>query len=162
MKFAVKSVLGIGLIFVVLMLNACGHLNRTRLAPEEALKERVTAYWDARVEGNSQKAYELLVPEARRALTLSTYANRTKHSEIVTYSVQDIAIDSENNEATVRVERSFRIKPGAIPVKIDQTLDQTTDDRWVLVDGEWYMYYAVFPTFDFTGPPSSRKEKPVK
>jgi hypothetical protein len=155
MKFSKNRLIGIGIIFLLFLFSACGTLNRARITPEEALRKRVTAYWDARVQGDNEKAYELLEPDAKQTIGLATYVKRTSYSIIVNYKIHDIKVDLENNDATVRVERSFRIRPGVIPIKIDKTLEQTADSRWVFVDGIWYMRYAS-PKLNFKRPPPAQ------
>ena len=134
---------GIGLVFLALIFFSCGvSLNKTTMSPEEALRSRVTAYWDARVKGSPEKAYELLDPDSRKAASLDSYIRRTSHSVILSYKILDINVDLKKKEGTVRVERSFRIRPGAIPINIPDAMDQTADELWVLVDGQWYMTYS--------------------
>jgi hypothetical protein len=137
------SMSGIGLVFLALMFASCGvFLNKTTMSPEEALRSRVTAYWDARVKDSPEKAYELLDPDARKATNLASYIRRTSHSSILSYKIHDINVDLKKNEGTVRVEHSFRIRPGAIPINIPDALNHTADDLWVLVDGQWYKSYS--------------------
>jgi len=155
MKFSKNRLIGIGIIFLFFLFSACGTLNRARITPEEALQKRVTAYWDARVQGDTEKAYELLEPNAKQTTALETYARKTRFSIILNYKIHDLKVDLENNEATVRVERSFRIRPGSIPYNIDKTLEQTANSRWVFVDGRWYMSYAS-PPLNFMSPPSDQ------
>ena len=53
----------IGIVFFALLFASCGGLyNKTTMSPEEALRSRVITYWDARVKGSPEKAYELLAP----------------------------------------------------------------------------------------------------
>ena len=155
MKFSKNRLIGIGIIFLLFLSSACGTLNSARITPEEALRKRVTGYWDARVQGDTEKAYELLEPDAKQTIGLATYGKRTSHAIIVNYKIHDIKVDLENNDATVRVERSFRIRPGVVPINVDKTLEQTADSRWVFVDGIWYMRYAS-PQLNFMRPSSDQ------
>ncbi len=140
------------IIFSFFLLSGCQTLNKAKISPEDALRNRVTAYWDARVQDQPEKAYEMIEPDAKQSLGLSTYTKRTSQSKILSYKIEDITVDSENREATVRVARSFRIKPGVIPINIDKPLQQTADSKWVCIDGQWYMKYAVLPQFNFGNP----------
>jgi len=153
MKFSKNRFISISIILLFFLFSACAAINRARMTPEEALHKRVTAYWDARVQGETEKAYELLEPKAKKTTPLATYAKRTNHSIILNYKIHELKVDRENNQATVRVERSFRIKPGIIPIPIDQTLEQASETQWVLVKGTWYMSYGS-PVFNFMTSPS--------
>ena len=153
---------GIGLVFLALIFASCGVLfNKTTMSPEEALRSRVTAYWDARVNASPEKAYELLDPDSRKTTSLASYSRRTSHSIILSYKIHDITVDLKKNEGTVRVERSFRIRPGAIPINIPDALDQTADEPWVLVDGQWYMTYSP-PGVNFMNLPARQPENRKK
>ena len=148
----------IGIVFLALLFASCGGLlNKTTMSPEEALRSRVIAYWDARVNDSPEKAYELLDPDARKATNLATYIRRTSHSSILSYKIHDISVDLKKNEGTVRVERSIRIRPGAVAVNIPGELNQTADERWVLVDGQWYMSYSP-PGMSFENLPARQPE----
>jgi uncharacterized protein YchJ len=149
---------GIGLVILALMFASCGGLfNKSKMSPEEALRSRVSAYWDARVNGSPEKAYELLDPDSRKTTSLASYSQRTSHSIILSYEIHDINVDLKKNEATVRVERRFRVRPGAIPINIPAAMEQTSDDLWVLVDGEWYMKYSP-PGLNFMRLPTTQPE----
>lgn len=152
---------GIKLIFfllVFLSFNGC-YLKRGMM-PEESLRSRVAAYWDARVQGDNEKAYDLIEPGAKENISMAGYARRTAHSTIIDYNIRDIKIDSAENEAVVQVERSFKINPGIIPIKIDETLHQTSSDKWVFVDGQWYMVYG-FPGFNLMNLPVGPSKKNI-
>jgi len=147
-----------GTILLILMLTACtGLLQTSRVPSEEALRSRVSAYWDARVQGSPEKAYELLEPKAKEVTSLGAYYNRTNKSDILSYEIQNIDMHLEDNEAMVRLKRSFKIKPGAIPINVDKILEQTSEDRWVFIDGKWYSAYA-FPALNFLKSPGKRPE----
>ena len=141
MKLCNNNCIRIAIILFVFLFSACAAFQRMRMTPEEALTKRVTEYWDARVQGDTETAYELLEPKAKKITPLATYARRTNHSVILDYTIHEINVDPENNEAVVRVERSFRIKPGIIPITVDETLKQDSETPWVLVDGTWYRSY---------------------
>ena len=137
-------------VFIFLVCASCAL--RSNIAPEDALRARVLAYWDARVEGSAEKAYQLLEPDARQRVSLGTYAHRAGHSEILSYEIEKIDLNMQTESAVVQVKRSFRIKPGAVPIRIDQDLEQTGQERWVLMDGQWYMSYGM-PKLDFLKKP---------
>lgn len=148
MKFSQKSsaVLVFSIFLSLFFASSCALIRS--VPPEEALRHRVQAYWDARVEGSIEKAYELLEPEARETISLVSYAKKAGQAEILSYNIEDLELNLPSNSATVRVKRDFRIKPGAIPIKMDKVLEQTGTERWVLVEDRWYMSYAV-PNLDF-------------
>lgn len=149
--------IGIALLLTLLMSSCAGLSGKPKLSPEEALRSRVAAYWDARVAGAPEKAYEILEPDARKTISLGSYCRKTGNSIILSYKIHDIKLDPQGSEAMVRVERSFRIRPGAIPINIDKTLEQTGNEPWVLVDGEWYMVYSP-PGVNFMLPPQRQRE----
>ena len=140
-------------VIIFLVFASCALHNN--IAPEDALRVRVQAYWDARVEGSAEKAYQLLEPDARQRVGLGTYAHRAGQSEILSYEIEKIDLDMQTESAVVQVKRSFRIKPGAVPIRIDQDLEQTGREQWVLVDGQWYMSYGL-PNFNLFNKPARK------
>jgi uncharacterized protein YchJ len=148
----------IGVVFLILLFASCAiSPSKATISPEEVLRSRVSAYWAARVNGSPEKAYELLDPDSRKTTSLASYSQRTSHSIILSYEIHDINVDLKKNEATVRVERRFRVRPGAIPINIPAAMEQTSDDLWVLVDGEWYMKYSP-PGLNFMRLPTTQPE----
>lgn len=129
----------------VSLLISCSTLNRHGLT-KDALRERVTAYWDARVKGDVESAYNLVDPRARKTVSLATYVRRTSQFIIVDYEIKKISADPGAKTASVRVQRSFKINPGApVPFRFDKILKQVDDMQWVQYKGKWYMSYGNMP-----------------
>lgn len=142
------------LIFIIgcimtLILSSCATFTKVQLSPEQALRQRVATYWEARIKGDPEGAYELLVPLARKAVSLGAYAKRTSSFKILDYRIESVSMGPDNKEAVVRVWRSFKIKSSAVPIRIDKVLEQTGESRWLLVKGKWYMEYNLLPPPNF-------------
>ena len=81
-------------IILIILLVACSNfLSKNRIQPEEALRNRVEAYWDARLQGSYEKAYELLEPKAKEVISLASYGNRTGKSDILAYEIMELDLD---------------------------------------------------------------------
>lgn len=156
-----NRIVALGMLLLIWVFASCAVFRNIGMPPEEALRNRVAAYWDARVEGNAEKAYEIIDPEARKSMRFAIYAQRTGNVIILSYKIDNVEMDLKKNEATVRVERSFRIRPGAIPINIDDILEQTTDEQWVLIDGQWYMSYTS-PAINFMSSPPGQDKNSEK
>lgn len=134
---------------MALILSSCATFTKVQLSPEQALRQRVATYWEARIKGDPEGAYELLVPLAREAVSLGVYAMRTSSFKILDYRIESVSMGPDNKEAVVRVWRSFKIKSTAVPIRIDKVLEQTSESRWFLVKGKWYMEYNLLPPLNF-------------
>lgn len=105
--------------------------------PEATVKSRAHDFWQARLEGRPDKAYELTTPSYRGLRTLQQY--RVRFAGLGAKSV-------DVNSVTCEAERCVaRIKMGVIPpiatLKMEP-IEMYADDVWVLEDGKWWHYEA--------------------
>jgi hypothetical protein len=107
-------------------------------APDTAslarLKERVLAYWQARVRKDYRAEYDLLEPRARVWLNPDEYG-RGRVVEFLAAQVE--GVERRGNFARANVRLLVRVlHPLAGPGgRTDATL---FPDHWVLINGEWY------------------------
>jgi hypothetical protein len=100
----------------------------------EALRERVAAFWAARLAGDSKAQWELLEPRGRGRLTMQEYGSNRGAVRYVAYQVEDAAITGYF--AVVKVRVMFQpILPSARRVGVQTAL---AEDRWIRIRGVWY------------------------
>src|SRR5262245_9859450 len=104
----------------------------------EPLKERVLAYWQARVQRNYRGEYELLEPRARALLDPDEYG-RGRTVQYLAVQIEDA--ERRGNFARVGVRLLVRIQiPPIFPRSPGIDSDQSTvlQDYWVRIEGTWY------------------------
>lgn len=124
----------IGMLVAAALLAGCAALPAS--APEDAVRARAQARWDAVIAGDWEKAYGFATPAYRAALDLHQF--RVRHDALIKHrkaSVFDVACESDTL-CKVKMQVTFT-PPQDIP-----TPDLTTviEERWVAEDGQWWRY----------------------
>ena len=104
------------------------------------LQTRVEEYWQARIQGNTQRTLQYEHPEQRDKLDEKAYRARTSRIDIRTFSIADpdsLQLPAEAQEASVPVRIQYQYVfpiPGAKPMLVPTTIH----DRWKKQHGVWY------------------------
>ncbi len=104
------------------------------------LQTRVEEYWQARIQGNTQRTLQYEHPEYRDKLDEKAYRARTSRIDIRTFSIADpdsLQLPAEAQEASVPVRIQYEYVfpiPGAKPMLVPTTIH----DRWKKQHGVWY------------------------
>ncbi len=124
-----------GIFFFLIIFFGCATKEAVKsVSDEEVLKERVTAYWNYRIKGELEKAYDYEYPLAKRPLT--TYIAQHE-SPLLKYKSFELKSIMKNAGDVADVELTILpvVKvPGA--KAFEHTL--TITERWVKVDEVWY------------------------
>jgi hypothetical protein len=100
------------------------------------LRERVAAFWAARIEGDAKAQWELLEPRGRGRLTPAEYVAGPGVVRYLGYQVEDASV--EGYFATVKVRLLVHtILPSRQQQRI-QPRAALVSDRWVRIGGIWY------------------------
>ena len=102
----------------------------------EALKQRVTAFWEARIQGDEVSAYQYEIYAYTGALTLTQYIQaRSPTLKYMDYTIDNIQEQEKEARVTVSIECRTSI-PGIVA---DIPLDSVITEHWTrLDDGQWY------------------------
>ncbi|MFZ5654633.1 MAG: hypothetical protein ACOY42_09610 [Pseudomonadota bacterium] len=105
--------------------------------PEEALRERVEAYYQALIAKDYKGAYEFFTPGYRS--TWSATDHYQIHPIIGTWlSAKVLSVDCVSEEVCdVMVNTRFRFNQNVQPLG-GQEIPMDTRHRWLKADGEWY------------------------
>ncbi len=107
----------------------------------DGLKERVLAYWRAKIDGRVETAYGFVSPEARKVLTYKHFLGQMKgvgRWRSVRFSGAECSSD-DNCAATVIVEIKMRLP--RFPEEIHTTAPVT--EKWYRKDGRWWILLDV-------------------
>ena len=126
-QFAIRGAVG-GVVLVAL----AAFLFRP---PAQPLEQRVTAFWDARLQDNDLAAYEYEAYAHTGTMTPTQYVRR--RSPLMKYTEYAIAdIQEQENEAQVKVSIKYQL---TVPAMTTLSLDSVVQERWVRLDnGQWY------------------------
>jgi hypothetical protein len=110
-----------GLLFM--LASACG-------GKSVSLEERVTAYWQARRQGQVEKAFEF---EAPGSIEKSAYLRQVLTSPIsfTTSSITSIS-NEKGDEATVHLQMQYLL-PG-----LTKPVTSSMVEKWIKIRGQWY------------------------
>jgi hypothetical protein len=111
----------------------CGQFSGKNGATPEMLEKRISAYWEALVEDDSEKAYLFISPDERDETVRKRFIAGKQHFVFLDYEIMNIEIDGQT--ARARVARRFKLRSGAL----GETIVQTLNDKWVYGNGDWYL-----------------------
>ena len=104
--------------------------------PEQAVQQRATAYWKARVAGQVDKAYALSIPSYRKLRTEAQFKQQFGAGA----SVDNAEVTKVNCEAEkCMTQIKISVKPALMGVKVG-TIATHLNEIWVLEDGQWWHY----------------------
>ncbi len=103
--------------------------------PAESLKQRVAAFWEARLKGDEVTAYQYEIYAYTGELTVTQYIQA--RSPMFTYKAYTIdSIQEQEREALVTVNLQYLL---SVPGMVDLPLAMALKERWVrLDDNQWY------------------------
>jgi hypothetical protein len=120
-------------------LNACSHLSKKSLTPEEALRKRVAGYWETLIAGDLEEAFNFIEPKAQKTQNRSRFIAGMSNFIFLSYEIEDTML--EGDHASARVKRTFKLQPGFIPIEMEP-VSQTLTDPWVRINDIWYAAYG--------------------
>jgi hypothetical protein len=115
----------------VVVLSAC----RQELLPEELVRARAEARWQAMKAGDYDKAYEFLAPGFRSRVTPDSYRGRfVGKTEWQEATLGDVTCDHDVCEVSVSAKYRFLGAPPFPPME-----SQTQQvEKWVYTQDDWW------------------------
>ena len=116
--------------FVVAASLLAGCAGLVPKAPEEAVKERAQARWDALVKGDLPAAYEYFSPGSREGFSLQSYENTIRKGFWKKAEVKQVKCESsERCQATIGIEYEFQGR--RTPTGLQES--------WIKEGGKWWV-----------------------
>ena len=124
-------------IFFLIIFGGCATKEAVKsVSDEEALRERVMAYWNHRIKQELDGTYRFESSFFRKTVTLTQYIQRYGNP-LTTYKNFEILevniTDSDRADVKMKVMASFKV-PGSPPFAREMTLSE----QWVRMEGVWY------------------------
>lgn len=104
--------------------------------PEESVKARASAYWQARMKGESDKAYALSTPSYRKLRTEAQFRAQFGNGASIQRADVD-RIDCSAEKCTVRMK--LGVQPALMTLRMG-VIDTYLDEIWLLEDNQWWHY----------------------
>ena len=122
--------------FFFLPLTFLVHCAGPQVAKEEEkakLRSRIDEYWQYRIKGDVERAYQCELPAFRETVSILQYVNRFKLVRYVDAEVQEIDIDVRDATSKTKVTyivffKAFR----------DRKLSKLEQEKWVKIENTWY------------------------
>lgn len=132
-----KDRLALAATVFLLMVSGCFRSAALKeLSLEEALRQRVMAYWKFRINEELDKSYSYEHPLYRKQTPITGYVRRYSSPliRLNSYEITDISLkDADRAAVGLKLNETLKI-PGAKPF----THDTILEEQWVKVEGTWY------------------------
>lgn len=128
---------GRGAGWTVALVVAAAVLGSSQTAPQPAqsLRERVTAFWEARIKGDEVAAYQYEIYAHTGEMTVTQYVQaRSPMLKYMSYTIDTIQEQEQEAQVTVNVQSRMDI-----PGMVDVPLAMPIKEHWVRLDDSlWY------------------------
>lgn len=131
-------------IFLLIIFSGCATKGELKsVSDEEALRERIMAYCNNKINGESEKNYEYEDPLFRKTTSRSTYVRRVSNKTVQWLDANIKNIETGDDKAIVDLK--IRVKTmllGQMPVP-PKVIERDSEVRhlWVKSDGVWFHAY---------------------
>lgn len=106
-------------------------------SPEVALRERVTAFWQARLNDDAVRQYDFMEPDAKGRVPLTAFVRSQGTFQFQSYEVRSINIVGE--KAWAKIQYTFKMRVPQLANFGPWT--QESFEIWTLRDGVWVRPY---------------------
>ncbi len=103
---------------------------------EERLRERVTAYWDLRIDGDAVRRWDYWTEAFRSEKPLEDFVRGVSGAAVYTGAgIEKVVIDG--NEGHVRLHYDWHVSPSIAPVT-PVTKRAAAESIWIFENGDWF------------------------
>ena len=108
---------------------------------EKLLRERVAENWQAMVESNRGRAYEIFDPFFRTRTTREWFVGLATPVKYHSFEIGDVSV--QGNVAIVWVDVKYSIKHiGSLGQKIEElNREKNLKEKWLFIDNNWYRQF---------------------
>ncbi|XVJ68802.1 MAG: hypothetical protein HEQ39_03475 [Rhizobacter sp.] len=119
-----------------LLIGLSGCATTGASTPEQAVEARAKSYWDARVKGQTDKAYSLLAPSYKAVRTLDQYKAKFGTAAMIkSFEVAKVTCEPLKCTATLKLGVQAALASLNLP-----EIATYVDEVWLLEDGSWWRY----------------------
>jgi hypothetical protein len=118
----------------VMLVAGCAGLEPSK--PEDIVTQRAKAFWNARAEGQVDKAYALTTPSYRKAHSVEQFKKQFGGT-FALKGVEVVNVECEREKCTARTK--IEVTPALMGINVG-TIATHLDEIWLLEDGQWWRY----------------------
>jgi hypothetical protein len=120
------------LVALIFLIHCAGP--QVALEKEEAkLRNRIDEYWQYRIKGDVERAYQFEVPSFREKYSVLYYVNRFRMVKYLEADIQEVKIEGKEAGSAVKLTYLMLVK-GLTKKKLTK-LEQ---EKWVNIKSTWY------------------------
>lgn len=132
---APRSAATVLVLLLVMLLSACATTSTAE--PEDIVRDRAQARWDALLVGDFETAYSYYSPGFRSATSVVDFAIGIRMRKVQYLSAEYQDQSCENNVCTVQFKLGYRVaKP--VPGVDNWESEGVVSEQWIKSDGEWW------------------------
>jgi len=105
----------------------------TRVDEQKILRDRIQEYWQYKINGNIEKAYQLETSGFRESVSLIEYLNRFKLVHYLKADISKIEIEGERGKASVNLTYVMFLKR-----LTQEKLRKIEEEDWIKIKSIWY------------------------
>ena len=123
------------LLVIIFFLSGCATKPEviTKADEQEILRNRIQEYWQFKINGNAEKAYQVETPEFRERVSLPEYLNQFKRVKYLDADILKIETDGEKGKSSVKLGYMMLLKH-----LTGKKLTKTEEEAWVKIKDIWY------------------------
>ena len=122
------------LLFAAALAAGCASVSPDQ--PEEVVRQRAQARWNALMEGDWAQAYRYMAPSYRALVEQKRYANQFGGGA-AWMAAEPVKVACAEDRCTVEMKVTFRPVIGA---RTSAPATTHFDETWIREDGQWWMF----------------------
>ena len=122
------------LLFAAALAVGCASVSSDQ--PEEEVRQRAQARWNALMEGDWAQAYRYMAPSYRALVEQKRYANQFGGGA-AWLAAEPVKVACAEDRCTVEMKVTFRPVIGA---RTSAPATTHFDETWIREDGQWWMF----------------------
>ena len=135
MMFRRRRIVGVALSACALsLLTACAGVSPG--TPEDAVRARAQARWNALLAGDLPKAYQFLTPASRALMSLESYRARFGGRAVWRSAEPHKVVCDPADRCVVTIKVTYRPVP---PRGSMDVIETSVDEVWLLESGQWWL-----------------------
>ena len=138
--FPSRPVKALAVMAAAAMLGACATLGGK---PEEVVAKNAQAYWNARIQGDTAKAYALVSPGYRKLHSLDDFKREYAATSAREAEVKKVECGPDRCTVSTRLAVAPPVPASNLSAMAAQkpfTIETYSDSIWLLEDGQWSLY----------------------
>ena len=121
----------------VLLLGGCAS-PRMQDSPENIVRQRAKARWDALIAGDTEKAYQFHQPAYRAVRDLKFYQASVSPRAAQWKGVEVIGVECKADVCSAKIRIEFMVVKGM--GSRGAAFDTHFDEQWIMEKGIWWLY----------------------